>query len=353
MTASRQPGPPAACHLAGGWAWEQFIPRARVAARRSARSAGRASFHLLAAALTSVTFGWSAVAAGRHLSRDHFAGMAGPLVAALVLATFGSAHSARRAYRRLRAARARRRDCLRLAGSSLPAAAAAPRIGFDALDGDSAYLFVRAIDAYVAAGILERFAPSVTWWHDVRLAADPAIVFDHLGVGPCGVVTVHHLVMPTPAALTVDTNTGLSCGGVPVDAFGAPDLMAWQLRAASSAARAAGLPLACVTSIAAVGNAPLVDTWGAPTGIERLQHRDGLVRLTYCIAGQLHAALDFDVELDADTAVLAAHQLADALLPANVFHQSPTAALRRRHGGRRYELSHTEVNHARPNTTHR
>ena len=351
MTASRQPGPPAAGHLAGGWAWQQFVPLARLAARRSARTAGGAWFHLLAA-LTSVTFAWSAVTAGWHLNRDHVVGASGLLVAALVLATFGSAHSARRASHRLRAARARRRDCLWLAASSLPDAAAAPQVRFDALHGDSACLLVRAVDAYLAAGIPERFAPSVTWWHDMRLAANPAIVFDHLGVGACGVVTVHRLVMPTPAALTVDTNASLSCGGVPITAFGVPDLMAWQLRAASSAARAAGLPLTCVTSIV-VSNAALVDTWGAPTGVERLQHRDGLVRLPTVSEASCPWHWTSRSNSTPTPTVLAAHQLADALLPANVFHQSPPAALRRRRDGRRYELPHPEVNHARPNTTRR
>jgi hypothetical protein len=142
--------------------------------------------------------------------------------------------------------------------------------------------------------------------------------------------------MPGPSPLTVDANAGLSFGGVPITGFGSADVMAWQLRAGSSAARAAGLGLDSVTSIAVVTNAPLIDVWGAPTNVERLQHHRGLARLTYCVAAQLPAALVFDVELDADAAVLAVHQLAEGLRPAaETFHRSPIApagaARRRRH----------------------
>lgn len=106
-----------------------------------------------------------------------------------------------------------------------------------------------------------------------------------------------------------------------------------------------GWGLDSVTSIAVVNNAPLIDLWGAPTGVERLQHHQGLARLTYCVAAQLPAALVFDVDLDADAAILAAYQIAEHLRPAvETVHCSPIARAGTARRRRRHERACQEVN---------
>ena len=334
----------AASGAAGAFAWERTNQLARNAEREHAADRRRLLLRLIIGVLVLALVGWSTVAVGWELTRLR-SSAGGDMV--LIGFALGSGICGRQVIAtatRLRAAGAAGGRYAALIAATLPAAAADPRLGLATLDGEAAYWFGRAIAGHRTATVLEQYLPGLTWWHDVALAADPAAVFDHLGVGTAGIVTVQHIVMPGPAPLTVDPNAGLSCAGVPITGFGTAGLMAWQLRAGSSAARAAGLPLACVTSIAVVSNASLVDTWGAPTGVERLQHRQGLIRLTYCIPEQLPAALLLDVELDPDTAVLAVHQLAEGLRPAaEVFHTSLLAPAGTGRGGRRYELPHQEV----------
>ena len=342
----------AARSAAGAWAWERATQQAGVACRRQATSSKRTLLQLAFSVFLLVVVSWSALAVGRELSRPHLhgAGIAFVFFGCLLVSSFAAARcvirSAFRTVRQARAAIKGRRDYETLTATTLHAAARDPRFGDLALlDGEAAYLFRRAIAAYRASTLLQTYAPGLTWWHDVTLVSEPAVMFDHLGGGPAGVVTVQHIVMPGPSPLTVDANAGLSFGAVPITGFGSADVMAWQLRAGSSAARAAGLRLDCVTSIAVVANAPLIDVWGAPTTLERLQHHHGLARLTYCVAAQLAAALVFDVELDADAAVLAVLQLAEHLRPAaETFHRSPNAPARTARRRRRTQGAYQEVN---------
>lgn len=329
--------------VAGASAWERVNELVRSADREHAAARRRLLLRLITGVLVLALVGWSTVAVGWELT-----GLRSSVGGDMVLVGFvlGSGICGRQVIAtasRLRAAGTARRRYAALTATSLPAAAADPRLGLATLDGAAAYWFGRAIAGHRTATVLEQL-PGLTWWHDVAVAADPAAVFDHLGVGTAGIVTVQHIVMPWPAALTVDPDVGLSCAGVPITGFGAAGLMARQLRAGSSAARAAGLPLACVTSIAVVSNAHLVDTWGAPTGVERMQHRQALIKLSYCIPEQLPAALLLDTQLDPDTAVLAAHQLAEHVRSAaEVFHTSLLAPAGTDPVGRRYELPHQEV----------
>jgi hypothetical protein len=337
---------------AGVWAWERATEQAGIACRRQSALSKSAVLRLAFSVFVLVVVSWSALAVGLELRRPHLhqAGIAFVIFEFLLVSSFAAARCAiRSAFRTVRQARTAikgRRDYQTLTATTLHAAARDPRFGDLALlDGEAAYLFRRAIAAYRASTVLETYAPGLTWWHDVTVVSDPAIMFDHLSVGSAGVVIVQHIVMPTPFPLTVDANAGLSFGAVPITGFGSADLMAWQLRAGSSAARAAGLGLDSVTSIAVVTKAPLIDVWGAPTSVERLQHRQGLARLTYCVAEQLAAALVFDVELDADSAVLAAHQLAEHLRPAaETFHRSPIAPAGTARRRRRHERAYQEVN---------
>jgi hypothetical protein len=327
------------------WAWERATQQAGIACKRQSALSKSAVLRLALSVFLLVVVSWSALAVGLELHRPHLqeAGIAFVFFGCLLACSFAAARcairSAFRAVRQARAAIRARREYETLTATTLHATARYPRFGDLALlDGDAGYWFRRAIAACRASTILETYAPGLTWWHDVTLVSDPAVMFDHLGVGPAGVITVNHIVMPGPVPLTVDPDAGLSVGGVPITGFGSADLMARQLRAGSSAARAAGLRLDSVTSIAVVNNAPLIDVWGAPTTLERLQHHQGLARLTYCVAAQLPSALVFDVQLDADAAVLAVHQLAEQLRPAaETFHRSPiapalTARRRRTHG---------------------
>ncbi len=342
----------AARGAAGAWAWERATQQAGVACGQQVTSSKRTLLRLAFSVFLLVVMSWSALAVGREMSRPHPrpAGIAFVIFGCLLVSSFAAARcvirSAFRTVRQARAAIKGRRDYETLTATTLHAAARDPRFGDLALlDGEAAYWFRRAIAAYRASTFLETYAPGLTWWHDVTLVSDPAVMFDHLGVGPAGVVTVHHIVMPGPSPLTVDANAGLSFGGVPITGFGSADLMAWQLRAGSSAARAAGLGLDSVTSIAVVNNAPLIDAWGAPTGVERLQHHQGLARLTYCVAAQLPAALVVDVELDADAAVLAVHQLAEGLRPVTeTFNRSPITPAGTARRRRRHERAYQEVN---------
>ena len=341
----------AARGLAGAWAWEQATQQASIAFRRQAALSKRAVLRFAFSALILVFVSWSTLAVGWELRRPHLHPAVVALVffGCLVLSCAAAVRSViRSAFRTVQQAHrsvGARGEYEALTATTLPAAAAASRFDDAALQGATAYWVRRAIAACRTSNFLETYAPGLTWWHDVTLVSDPAVMFDHLGVGVAGVVTVQHIVMPTSWPLTVDPDAGLSFGGVPITGFGSADLMGWQLRAGSSAARAAGLGLDSVTSIAVVNNAPLIDVWGAPTGVERLQHHQGLARLTYCVAAQLPAALVFDVALDADAAVLAVHQLAANLRPAaETFDRSPIARAGTARRRRRYERAYQEVN---------
>jgi hypothetical protein len=336
---------------AGAWAWERATQQAGVARRRQAALSKRAVLQLAFSVFLLVVVSWPALAVARELSLPNFhpPAIAFVLFACLLMSFLAAARfairSAFRAARRIRSAITARRDYETLTETTLLAAATDTRLGEVLPDGETGYWSARAIAACRASTVIETYAPGSTWWHDVALVSDPAVVFDHIGVGPAGVIIVQHVVMPAPWPLTVDPDAGLSFGGVPITGFGSADLMAWQLRAGSSAVRTAGLRLDSVTSIAVVSNASLIDVWGAPTGVERLQHHQALARLTYCVDSQLPAALVFDVELDADAAVLAVHQLAEGLRPAaQTFGRSPIAPAGTARRRRRHEGAYQEVN---------
>jgi hypothetical protein len=191
---------------------------------------------------------------------------------------------------------------------------------------DVGYWLALALTRRRTAVALRRLAPAQCWWHDVQLATDRSIVFDHVGVSGSGAVFVHDVVVSRGQALTVDGVNGLSYAGYPIGGPGAELLMAWQLRAASTLARAVGLPLSAVTVIAVVDGADLLDVWGARTEIERLSHTESLVALTYCRSQQLPAALLTDCHLEPDVAALAAHQLTEAIATAEDVIHRPAAA---------------------------
>ena len=186
----------AARGAAGAWAWERATQQAGVACRRQATSSKRTLLQLAFSVFLLVVVSWSALAVGRELSRPHLhgAGIAIVFFGCLLVSSFAAARcvirSAFRTVRRIRGAITARRDYETLTATTLHAAARDPRVGdLGLLDGEAAYLFRRAIAAYRASTLLQTYAPGLTWWHDVALAGDPAVMFDHLGVGPAGVVT--------------------------------------------------------------------------------------------------------------------------------------------------------------------
>jgi|SRR5450755_2022851 hypothetical protein len=233
----------------------------------------------------------------------------------------------------------------RSAFADVDEAAAGAFLASDNGHGDVGYWMALALTRRRTAAALVQLSGRQCWWHDVQLHADPAITFDHVGVGDSGVVIVQDLLMSTQARLTVDGVQGLSYAGYPIGGSGAAPFMSWQMRAASTVARAAGVPLSTVTSIALVANAELIDEWGARTEIEQFRHTEGLVGLTYGTAPQLAAALVTDCHLDADVVALALQELAEAIEPNVDNILSHQSAGRARSVRRRDRWSYLEARH--------
>jgi hypothetical protein len=170
---------------------------------------------------------------------------------------------------------------------------------------------------------------------------------DHVSVGTNGIVVVHDVVMSTRDTVMVDAVFGLSYRGWQLGTPGAEQLLALQLRAASTIARSAGLDLTHVTSIAVVANANLTDAWGARTEFEHLRHLDGGVAVAYCTPTQLPAALLTQTHLAGDAVVLAAHETNESIsttLP-DVVHQRTRRAPFRRRDQRRFDVPDRKEHH--------
>jgi hypothetical protein len=330
---------------AGGLAWARARHLAETRLRRSRSAVRLCRLRRALAGLLGIVIAWSTAAISWQARTQSpvFAGLV--LLAGVTMSTLAARRVLTQSRRLRRANSAMRwiRYVSRSPWTDVEAGLLPAATG----QSDIEYWALSAFTHRSTAHALEQLNSEQTWWHDLQLQSDPSLILDHVSVGKNGIIVVHDIVMSTRDALSVDALFGLSYRGWQLGTPGTEQVLALQMRTASTIARAAGLDLPQVTSIAVIANASLMDAWGARTEFEHLRHLEGGVAVIYCTPAQLPAALLTETHLDAEAAVLAAHEIDESIsttLP-DVVHKPTRRTPFRDRDQRRFDIPEQKEHH--------